>query len=187
MLPEIPNVDLNSDNATARLHERAVLSNVPQKKCAACHITCFQCRGPLNSDCTECAPESIYREVASNETYCDPGEHEIGSPQIIKLFDPNHTSNSTDHNLSHKSIVQQLSEHISISTALIYIASVIIILFAVYLTCKLCGESATVISNDKKKYAYNRIAFDGTNEQIAIEREVMISASDSSEETETIK
>lgn len=188
MLPESSNIDLNSDSATARLHERAVIPSVPQKKCAACHISCLRCRGPLKSDCTECATESIYREVAPNETYCDPGEHEVGSPQVVKLFEPSHSSNNTDQNLSHKSIVQQLIEHTTISTALIYIASVTIILFTVYIACKVCGgTSTTVNTNDKKKYAYNRIAFDGTNDQIAIEQEMMIHASDSSEETETIK
>lgn len=187
MLPEKSNIALNlsSDTDTAKLHERAIIPKIPQKKCGVCHLSCLRCRGPTNADCTECTSESIFREVMPNETYCDPGEHESGSPQVIKLFDHNQYSNDTKRQ-SHKSIFHQLIEHASISTTLIYIASVTIVLFIVYMACKLCGENPTANSNDKKNYAYNRIAFDGTD-QIAMEQEIMIHASDSSEETETIK
>lgn len=191
MLPEKPNNSINftSDLDTARLHERAVLPNIPQKKCGKCHESCLRCRGPSNADCTECTSESKYREITSNETYCDTDEHDAGSPQIINIFDPH--LNYTNQN-SHASIVQ-IFQHSSISTTLISIASVTIILFTIYLTCKLCGDdkittttTTTSALNNKKNYAYNRIAFDG-NDQIALEQEIMIHASDSSEEADSLK
>lgn len=191
MLPEKPNVEMKSKNASEVTtpppplpRKRAVIPTIPQKQCSSCHESCLRCRGSLNSDCTECATESIYREVALNETYCDPGEHEAGSPQVIKLFDNDHNFNSSQR-FSHKSIFKHFFEHISIYMILIYVLAVTIVLSTICLICKICCKNSAS-SNDKKNYAYNRIAYDGTNDHIILEQE-MIHTSDSSEETETIK
>lgn len=167
--------------------KRAVVPNIPQKQCAPCHVSCLRCRGPLDHECTECAQEMVYREVRPNETYCDPGEHESGSPKVIKLFDNDHNSNNTNHNFSYKSIFPMIFDHISIYVVCIYIVIVTIILFTVRAACRTFCINTTSNSNDKKNYAYNRIAYDGANEHIITEQEKFIQASDSSEETEMIK
>lgn len=199
MLPETSNTKTLSNNTssttTASPHptspqppmKRAVISNVPQKQCAPCHMSCLRCRGPNEHDCTECTSEMAYREVMPNETYCDPGEHENGSPKVIKLFDNDHNANTTIHNFSYKSIFQIFFDHLSIYIVFIYVVIVTIILFTIRAVCKTFFTNKTTNSNDKKNYAYNRIAYDGANEHIITEHEKFIQASDSSEETEMIK
>lgn len=191
MLPEKSNIRILPENATATMHERAVLPIPPQKRCGPCHESCLRCSGPSNFQCTECAPESIYRENAPNETYCDPSEHEAGSPKITKLI--NHddqmiNANGSQLNLSHKSIIQQIVEMPTLVTAIIYILSVTIIIFIVVMVHKTLDPNVGVNStSDKKNYAYNRIAYDGNNEHIVMEQERMIPSSDSSEDVETHK
>lgn len=192
MLPEKSNVKLIPENATAAMHERAVLPNPPQKKCGPCHTSCLRCSGPSNFQCTECTPESIYRENAPNETYCDPGEQEAGSPKITKLFNHDQMINANGsqvNHVSHKSIIQQIVDMPTFITAIIYILSVTIIIFIVIMVYKTLYPNIGVNSNsnDKKNYAYNRIAYDGTNEHIVMEQELMIPSSDSSEDVETNK
>lgn len=191
MLPEKSNIKIIPENATATMHERAVLPNVPQKMCGPCHLSCLRCSGPSNFECTECTPESIYRENAPNETYCDPGEHDAGSPKITKLFNHDQmiNANGSQVNLSHKSIIQQIVDLPTFVTAIIYILSVTIIIFILLMVYKTLHPNVGVnsSSNDKKNYAYNRIAYDGNNEHIVMEHELMIPSSDSSEEVETNK
>lgn len=190
MLPEKSNVKILPENATSAMHERAVLPIPPQKRCGPCHITCLRCNGPSNFQCTECTPESIYRENAPNETYCDPGEHEAGSPKITKLFNHDQVinANGSQVNLSHKSIIQQIVDLPTLVAAIIYVLSVTIIIFIVLMVYKtLHPNVGATSSNDKKNYAYNRIAYDGNNEHIVMEQELMIPSSDSSEDVETNK
>lgn len=186
MLPERPNTKLISDNSTASLHERrAVVQNVPQKQCADCHPSCLRCRGPLDHECTECATESVYRETAPNETYCDPGQREIKSQQ---LFNKDQNNNDTQQNLSHKSIFQILFEHVSIYVIFIYILVVIIIILIGRIVVNaFFRNSIRTNSSDKKNYVYDRIAYDGTNDEIVMQQEININTSDSSEEIEIIK
>lgn len=186
MAPERSSIKLLPENATSTMHERAVLPNIPQKKCDRCHVSCLRCTGPSNFQCTECTQNMIYRENSPNETYCDPGpdEHEEagGSPTITKLFSP-HQINGTQMNLSHQSIFQEIAGMPTLVTGIIYILSVTIILLVLIMIYKLLHPNVGVISNnDKKNYAYNRIAFDGQNDQIIMEQELMIPNSDSSEE-----
>lgn len=185
MLPEESNTKLIPDNSTASLHERAIVQNVPQKKCGSCHSSCLQCRGPLNHECTECATESVYREVAPNETYCDPGQREIQSQQLFNNNDQN--VNVTQPNLSHKSIFQMFFELNSIFIVFIYILVVTIILLVgrIFVKAFMRSDSRTN-SNDKKNYAYDRIAYDGANEDIVMQQEININISDSSEETDKL-
>lgn len=129
-----------------------------------------------------------YREVLPNETFCDPGEHENGWPKVVKLFENDHNSNNTIHNFSYKSIFQIFFDHISIYVVCIYIVIVTIIIFTIRAVCRtFYTNTNTPNGNDKKNYAYNRIAYDGANEHIITEQEKFIQASDSSEETEMIK
>lgn len=195
MLPEKSTVKMIPENATATMHERAVLPIPPQKRCGPCHATCLRCNGPSNFQCTECTPESIYREMAPNETYCDPGEHDdAGSPKITKLFNHDQMINANGSQMnviSHKSIIQQIVDLPTFVTAIIYILSVTIIIFIVLMVYKTLNPNVGVANssnNDKKKnYAYNRIAYDGNNEHIVMEQELMIPSSDSSEDVETNK
>lgn len=187
MLPEKPFAKMNLDDSVASLHERAVAPTVPQKLCSPCHVSCLRCRGPSDHECTECTSESVYREVFPNETYCDPGEHEVGSPKVIKLFQNDHNANDTAQNFSHKSIIQLIFEHISIYMLVIYVLSVTMITITIYIICRTFFTNPTANGNDKMNYAYNRIAYDGTNDHIILEQEMVINASDSSEETEAIK
>lgn len=185
MLPEKPTTKLISENSTASLHERAVVQNVPQKQCGDCHSTCLRCRGPLVHDCTECATESVYREIASNQTYCDPGQREIKSQTI---FNNDQNSKETQQNLSHKSFFQILFEHKSIYIIGIYIVVVIVILLIVRIfVSTFIGNYVRASGNDKKNYVYDRIAYDGTNDDIVLQREINITSSDSSDEIEIIK
>ncbi|XP_055326516.1 furin-like protease 1 [Sitodiplosis mosellana] len=194
MLPETPNTKTKSNSTSTSTtttatpssppRKRAVLPNVPQKQCAPCHTSCLRCRGPLDHDCTECTPEMVYREVAPNETYCDPGEHESGWPQVVKLFDNEHNSNVTMHNFSYKSLI---FNHVSIYLVCIYIVIVTIIVLTVRAVWKSFSATTTPNGADKKNYAYNRIAYDGANEHIITEQEKFIHTSDSSEEAEMIK
>lgn len=190
MLPEKSSVKILPENATAAMHERAVLPIPPQKRCGPCHISCLRCSGPSNFQCTECSPESVYRENAPNETYCDPGEHEAGSPKITKLFNHDQliNANGSQVNLSHKSIIQQIVDLPTLVLTIIYVLSVTIIVFIVLMVYKILHPNdAASTSNDKKNYAYNRIAYDGNNEHIVMEQELMIPSSDSSEDAETNK
>lgn len=206
MLPETPNIKTKANSESSATittttttaapatpspsppvspMKRAVVPNVPQKQCAPCHTSCLRCRGPLDRDCTECTPEMAYREVSPNEAYCDAGEH--GWPQVVKLFDNDHNSNETMHNFSYKSMVQLFFNHISIYLVCIYIVIVTIIVFTIRAVWKTFFASTVQNGNDKKNYAYNRIAYDSANEHIITEQEKFIHASDSSEETEMIK
>lgn len=180
----LPERSKTKNSLESSLRERAVMFDVPQKKCAACHSTCLRCRGPFDHDCTECTTESVYREVTPNETYCDPGKREA-SPARGNLFDG--TTNDTQHNLSHKSMFSIFFEHITIYMIVSYIVLVTIILLAIRMLCRTwCCNGASTNSNDKK-YAYNRIAYDGTNDHIIMEQEAILHTSDSSEETEPMK
>lgn len=187
MLPETANAKMNPGYTGASLHERAVVQNVPQKFCSPCHTSCLRCRGPSEHECTECSAESVYREVSPNETYCDTNEHDVGSPKVVKLFQNNQHSNETAQNFSHKSIPRLIYDHISIYMIVIYGISVTMILFTIYIITRTFFTNPTTNGNDKKNYAYNRIAYDGNNDQIVMEQEMIINTSDSSEETEPIK
>lgn len=61
------------------------------------------------------------------------------------------------------------------------------ILFTIYIITQTFFTNPVTIGNDKKNYAYNRIAYDGANDHIIMEQEMIINTSDSSEETEPIK
>lgn len=184
MLPEKPNTfKLLLENATSSLHERAVVQNVPQKQCGDCDSSCLRCRGPSDHECTECATELVYREIAPNETYCDPGQREIKSQKLFNI-DQNH--NETQPNLSHKTIFQNLFEHVSIYVIFIYIIVVTIILLIVRMGVNAYLKHKTW-TNSKQNYVYDRIAYDGTNDDIVMQQEININISDSSEETEIIK
>lgn len=187
MLPEKAYTKTNSDGPVASLHERAVVQNVPQKFCSPCHRSCIRCRGSADHECTECSAEAVYREVSPNETYCNSSDHEVGSPEVIKLFQNYQHSNETAQSLSHKSIFQLILDHTSIYMLAIYGISVTMILFTIYIITRTFFTNPTTNANDKKNYAYNRIAYDGTNDHIVLEQEMIINTSDSSEETEPIK
>lgn len=169
------------------LRERAVIQTVPQKKCGTCHSSCFRCRGPHSFHCTECAMESSYREVSPNETYCDVNEATKDELKVVKL---DHARNGTDDaNFSSRTFLQIFIDHFSIFMLIIYIISVTIILIIIRMgVVRFCSNASNATTgNDKKKYAYNRIAYDGNNDHIVMEQELVISASDSSEEIETNK
>lgn len=195
MLPEKAGIISKSksndglSSSAASLHRRAVISNVPQKRCGDCHVSCYKCRGPNAHECTECTSEAAYREVNANETYCDRSEHDDGSSlKVIKLFGNDHSNSSDQHNFSHKTFFQIYFEPSSMLLMIIYIIAVTVIALIVrviYLTY--CSTVSNPNVNDKKNYAYNRIAYDGTNDHIIMEQEMNLNISDSSEETETIK
>lgn len=168
---------------------RAVVPNIPQKRCADCHQSCNRCRGPNAYECTECLNESTYREVSSNETYCDVNENAPpkdvnGELKVIKM---DHIINETEHNhFSHKSFSKLFYDHFSLFMLVIYVVVVVIALTILRLTYMRISTKDTGSNggNDSKKnYAYNRITYDGTNDRILMEQPLVHnSTSDSSDE-----
>lgn len=189
MMPEKPRKNSKSDHITSTLRKRAVVQMIPQKQCAACHQSCYQCRGPMAYECTECTNESFYREVTSNESYCDVGPTiQNDELEVLKL---EHASNETSiHRFSQK--FSLIFNQFSIFIIFIFIVLVTIFLIIVRFVCiRLTTKASSVNSSgiDKKNYAYNRIAYDGNNEHIIMEQEIVAETSedDSSDDAETIK
>lgn len=190
MMAEFPRTKTKADQKQASLRRRSVATStsVPQKQCLACHPSCTKCRGAKNHECTECTTESAYREVSPNETYCDGivNEQDNGSLKVIKLFHNDQTTNDTQN--SHKSILHMIYTDFPFYTIIAYIALVIILLAVLrYLILTCCSNDSSSNSGNKKKYVYNRIAYDGTNDHVITEQEIMVNTSDSSEEIETNK
>lgn len=168
---------------------RAVVTNIPQKKCADCHQSCNRCRGPNAYECTECLNESTYREVSSNETYCDVNENAQpkdvnGELKVIKM---DHIINEDEHKrFSHKSFSQLFYDHFSLFMLIIYVVAVLIALIIIRLTYMRMSRKVNQSNggNDgKKNYAYNRITYDGTNDHLLMEQTLVNnSTSDSSDE-----
>lgn len=187
MVAERPRGKIKSDQQQQpSLRKRAVNVNVPQKQCAPCHLSCLRCRGPSNHECTECVNSSAYREMAPNETYCDAASDRDGSLKVIKLFNNDHSTNDTQNYFSHKSFLQILYDgfpsYIMIILYIALVTTVLIVaryLYAAFITSK--------NTSDKKNYVYNRIAYDGGNDHIIMEQEMMMNTSDSSEEIEMNK
>lgn len=160
---------------------RAVVTNIPQKRCADCHQSCNRCRGPNAYECTECLNELTYREDSSNETYCDVSE--TAPPTDVngelKVIEMDHIRNETEHNsLSHKTFLQLFHDHFSLFTLIIYVVAVLITLIIIRLTYMRISTK-----DSKKNYAYNRITYDGINDHIIMKQALVNNTtSDSSDE-----
>lgn len=167
-------------------HERAVISDASQKQCADCHTTCYRCRGPNAYDCIECSSGFIHRIVTANESYCDT---DANPQKILKLFDGDHNANVTVNDFSHKNLLQTLLDYDTISMVIVsvYVMAFLVFLLILRIVYVKCCATASDSHTDKKNYAYNRIAYDGTNDHIIMEQDMLHTISDSSDEIEPNK
>lgn len=107
--------------------------------------------------------------------------------KVIKLFDGDHNTNTTAH--SHKTLFESLSDFDSMTLLLIilYVVGIAtILLIARFVYVRYCSSTNDAHA-DKKSYAYNRIAYDGTNDHIIMEQDMVHTTSDSSDEIEPNK
>lgn len=156
---------------------RSVVPSVPQKLCAACHSTCLKCSGSHDYECTECALDAVFKEAASNKTYCVPQNQKIPL-EGITAYDGDDNINGTN-DFSHNKFIHE-------TFTLFFIYLLVIILIAVtttYLIIKFIVSQFCAFTNskDQNSYAYDRIAYDGTNDHIIVEQELLNNFSDSEE------
>lgn len=186
MLPEKIRSKAKSVISTNAPHERAIISDASQKQCADCHSTCYKCRGPSASDCTECTADYNFRNATTNESYCDIIEQpDANVPKVVKLFDGEHNTNTTSNQFSQKTFLQTIAS-LPLNLIFICLAVVCVILLVLRIIClKYCGNENESHA-DKKNYAYNRIGYDGTTDHIIMEQDIL-TISDSSDEIEPNK
>lgn len=156
MIPELPQSP-SSLSLRSVTHERAILSpSVPQKRCDTCHFSCLKCIGPNDYDCTACAPDSVYTSKSINESYCS------SINQQLPVKDANTISPSTYVFL------------LVVGPAIAVLCLVVIVSAIVK---SKCGKS------DKPEYVYDRINFDGQNDEAEVRIEgLTIDLSGSSED-----
>lgn len=135
--------------------KRAIMKMVPQKLCAACHYSCLKCAGPNEYDCMACAPDSELTSSSADESFC------------LSISVP---VTENDH-LAH--INRTKLFFLILLAVLLGIACVIAIGWFFYI------KLGKRLSADERKYAYGRIEYDGSNEQIIIEQEILNASSDS--------
>lgn len=186
MLPEKTRSKGKSSISTNAPHERAIISDASQKQCADCHLTCYKCRGPNASDCTECASDYKLRNVTTNESYCDIIElPDANVPKVVKLFDGEHNTNATSNQFNQKTFLQSISS-MPLNLIFISVAVICVILLVLRIICVKYCANENDSHTDKKNYAYNRIGYDGTTDHIIMEQD-MLAISDSSDEIEPNK
>lgn len=146
--------------------QSTIHTSVPQKRCEACHYSCVECSGPHDYDCTRCMSEAQFRRTEFNQSFCVPVPFdEITNGVAIEQSTNNFTT-------------QNLRDRNNLIFFLIYIVFIISVTLAStffivrFIVTQYCTAPK---GKDQKDYAYNRIAYDGTNEQehVVIERDML--------------
>lgn len=190
IVPEIPvnrfRKLLKSRKSSASLREvshvvRAVGYSTVQKQCAACHTSCLKCRGPNEYDCTQCSLDADYKENAPNETYCiQRNAKTYISSEIVVL-----NGSSENETQNQRSPMIPFERLLLYSLGIVTLAVTIILLITNFVW-KRCSNKLNSNSKLQNNYAYDRIAYDGSNEQHIIEQEMLNSyISDSESEQVT--
>lgn len=175
---------LKSRKSSASLRDvshviRAVSHSMVQKQCAPCHTSCLKCRGPNEYECTQCTLDTDYIEKTASETYCFQRNTKTWVSSEIIYLNNNNESESKG------------SPMISFERLMLYSLGIIILLVTIILLItnfllKQCFNGTNSGSKLQNKYAYDRIAYDGSNEQHIIEQEILNSFSDSENEHEQV-
>lgn len=156
MLPEEP------PNAAAATPNR------PIKQCAACHYSCLQCHGPNDYECTRCIDAAQFRRNRFNQSFCMPTDsnHIDDRPMIHSLDGFEQQQNFPSHNWNDRKYL------IFFLIYIVVIVSITIVFTLFTVRCIVRQYCAPPIGKDQNNYAYDPIAYDGTNEpdQVAIKR-----------------
>lgn len=166
MVPEAsPNQALQAVITTVQAL-RSIAAKMPRKQCAACHYSCLKCRGPNDYECTRCTNEAQYRRTEFNQTFCVPVPlDEITIGDNVEQS----TSNFTSHNLGDRKNLIFFLIYLVFIISITIVSTFFIVRFIITQYC------TAPKGKDQNNYAYDRIAYDGTNEQehVVIERETL--------------
>lgn len=146
---------------------RSIAPKKPHKQCAACHYSCLECRGPNDYECTRCTNEAQFHSTEFNQSFCVPvALDEITTGDTIE---PSSTNNFLSHNLGDRKNLIFFLIYLVFIISITIVSTFFIVRFIITQYC------TAPKSKDQNNYAYDRIAYDGTNEQehVVIEREMM--------------
>lgn len=124
--------------------------------------------------------------MAANESYCEADANPL---KVVKMFDGDHNPNATVDKFSHKSVLHTLLDVDTRSMLIIsiYVVAILALFLVSGIAYVKCCTTVSDSHTDKKNYAYNRIAYDGTNDHIIMEQDMLQTISDSSDEIEPNK
>lgn len=145
---------------------RAIASQMPHKHCAACHYSCLICSGPNDYECTRCATDAQFRITNFNQSFCVPVSfNEITISDNVE----NGTNNFSSHNLGDRKNLIFFLIYLVFIISITIVSTFFIVRFVITQYC------TAPKGKDQNNYAYDRIAYDGTNEQehVVIEREIL--------------
>lgn len=145
---------------------RSVTVKTPHKECAACHYSCLECRGPNDYECTRCTNEAQFRSTEFNQSFCVPVP--LGEITISNNVEQS-TNNFTSHNLSDRKKIIFFLVYLVFIISITIVSTFFIVRFIITQYC------TAPKGKDQTNYAYDRIAYDGTNDQehVVIERDML--------------
>lgn len=141
---------------------------MPHKECATCHYSCLECHGPNDYDCIRCLSESQFRRTKFNQTFCVP----------VPLDEITNGGETLNEHSTNSFISHNLADRNNLIFFLIYLVFIISITIAstFFIVRFIITQYCTAPKGkDQNNYAYDRIAYDGTNDQehVVIERQML--------------